>query len=117
VDLSPLHKELRRLFATRVVTVGEPRFVELSRAVVRHWPGRLLDEADGDDRAIRHALALCRARVREEWELRHGVGPLWRLLLCGTATGISLALLERWQRSPAWREWIRAASRHLAGWQ
>lgn len=113
-DMEPIERELRRLLPGRVATLGERRFQTLARLVVRHWPCRHLDDAGKSLPATRHAMALLRARVREEYELTHGVGPLWKLLLAGTTAGISACCLERWQRSPAWQDYLRRTSRALA---
>jgi hypothetical protein len=113
-DLEPIERELRRLMPGRVATLGERRFALITRVVLRNWPCRHLDEAGRSVPARRHAMALCRARVREEYELLCGVGPLWKLLLAGTVSGIAAVCLERWDRSDAWRDYLRRTSRQLA---
>jgi hypothetical protein len=112
--MGPIERELRRLLPGRAATLGERRFALMGRIVLRNWPSRHLDEAGGSVTAKRHAMALCRARVREEYELLCGVGPLWQMILAGTVAGISAVYLERWEKSPSWREYLRRTSLELA---
>jgi hypothetical protein len=48
-----------------------------------------------------------RAQVREQWEARHGVGPLWHLVLSGAVVSISIAVMDLWWSDPRWRIKLR----------
>jgi hypothetical protein len=87
----------------------------LSRLVVRHWPHNHLEACDGKNaRSIDHAMLLVRAQVREQWEARHGIGPLWDLVLGGTVSAASHVVLGLWWSDERWRAGLRAMSRSLA---
>jgi hypothetical protein len=91
---------------------------ELTNLVIRHWPHRHLEaclkRGGQHNKAALHAMTLVRAQVRERWEARHGIGPLWQLLLGGTVTAICHVLLERWFREPRTRVAMRALSVRIA---
>ncbi len=90
---------------------------ELTGLVVRHWPHRHLEVVLPHGRhhaAIGHAMRLVKAQVREQWEARHGIGPMWPLVLGPTVDGISLSLLDLWFGSDRWRCSLRAMARQLA---
>ena len=93
----------------------EWRFAEVVRLVVRHWPHRHLaaiERAGGrPSKAIDHAVALVRAQVREQWEARHGIGPLWPLILRGTTDAVARVVVDLWWRDPGLRMLLRAMSR------
>lgn len=84
------------------------RIDELTMLVVRHWPHKHLEAAElaggKCHKGIDHAMTLVRAQVREQWEARHGVGPMWQMLLAGTVVGICHVILELWWSSSQWRD-------------
>jgi hypothetical protein len=106
--LSRLQAHVRYRLASRVELVKPWRMDELTRLVVWHWPHRHLEAAlrsgSRHHKAVDHAMALVRAQVREQWEARHGVGPLWQALLAGTVDFTSLVILDLWLSDSRWRE-------------
>lgn len=107
-QLSQLQAHVRYRLANRVELVKPWRMDELTRLVIWHWPHRHLEAAERsggkNHKAVDHAMTLVRAQVREQWEARHGVGPLWVTLLAGTVEGISHVLLTLWFSDTRWRE-------------
>lgn len=116
--LEQLTEHIRQACVSRASLCGPARFDELVRLVVRHWPHRHLEaieRAGGQNHAaVDHAVALVRAQVREQWEARHGVGPLWPLLLRGTADAISSVCLRVWWSDPSMRLVLRGLAVRLA---
>jgi hypothetical protein len=116
--LEQLTEHIRQACVSRASLCGAARFDELVRLVVRHWPHRHLEaieRAGGQNHAaVDHAVALVRAQVREQWEARHGVGPLWPLLLRGTADAISSVCLRVWFGDPSMRLVLRGLAVRLA---
>ncbi len=116
--LEQLTEHIRQACVSRASLCGPARFDELVRLVVRHWPHRHLEaieRAGGQNHAaVDHAVALVRAQVREQWEARHGVGPLWPLLLRGTADAISSVCLRVWFGDPSMRLVLRGLAVRLA---
>lgn len=116
-QLEQLTAHLRQACGSRAA-ICSSRFDELARLVVRHWPHAHLDaiERHGgrNHKAIDHAVALVRAQVREQWEARHGVGPLWPLLLRGTVDAISTVVLGLWWSDPQMRLVLRELAARLA---
>lgn len=107
---------VRSHLGVRVTYAQEWRVNELTRLVIRHWPHSHLEDAEPAGRnckAIDHALLLMRSQVREQWEARHGIGPLWDLLLGGTVTAIGHVLLDLWWPSKPWRAALRGMARSL----
>lgn len=88
--------------------LGAARTDEITSLVVRSWPAEHLAAAvaEGGEchRRIDHSLALMRARVREQWEHRHGVGPEWDLLLRRVVVAVGGVVLELWMSDRGWRE-------------
>jgi hypothetical protein len=117
-DLEQLQAHVRYQLGARVQHAGAWRVDELTRLVVRHWPHRHLEAAMASGgrnaRAIEHSVALCRAQVREQFEARQGVSPLWDLVLCHTVAGISHVVLELWASDDRWRCNLRSMSRRAA---
>ncbi len=115
--LEQLTAHLRQACGSRAA-ICSSRFDELARLVVRHWPHRHLEaiESNGgrNHKALDHAIALVRAQVREQWEARHGVGPLWSLLLRGTVDAIATVLLNLWWSDERMRLVLRGLSARLA---
>lgn len=107
-----------RIGAARVSAAAAWRCDELTRLVIRHWPHRHLEAAmdagGANHKAIDHAIVLMRAQVREQWEARQGVGPLWDLVLAGTVTSIGHVILELWSSDDRWRAGLRAMARRAA---
>lgn len=102
----------------RARMAGRARVHELTRLVVRHWPHHHVEaiERHGgkNNAAAAHAMLLVRAQVREQWEARYGIGPLWDLFLGGLATSICHAVLDLWIADRAWRVMLRGLSRQIA---
>jgi hypothetical protein len=101
------------------VTYAQPWRVDaITKLVIRHWPHRHLEDAEhvgGRHHAnVSHALTLMRSQVREQWEARHGAGPLWDSLLAGTTVATGLVVLDLWWPSRPWRSILRAMGRSLA---
>jgi len=116
--LEQLTAHVRYRLGSRVNYCQEWRVNELTALVVRHWPHRHLDAVflHGRNHAgIGHAMRLVKAQVREQWEARHGIGPMWNLVLAGTVDGISLCILDLWFGSDRWRYSLRSMGRRLAG--
>jgi hypothetical protein len=63
-----------------------------------------------NSRLVVDALRLCRAQVQERWELSHGIGPLWDLVLSGTVDAIGEAILPLWWEDAGWRDALRRLS-------
>lgn len=117
-DLEAIQAHVRQVLAGRAAVVRGPRMDELTTLVIRHWPHRHLEavmRAGGaNHKSVLHAMTLVRAQVRERWEARYGIGPLWQLLLGGTVTAICHVLLERWFRDDRTRVVLRALSVRIA---
>lgn len=105
--LDQLCAHVRYRLGGRVHTCTAARVDELTRLALRHWPHAHLEAVEMSGgmhhKAADHAMALLRAQVREQWEARHGVGPMWQLLLAGAVEGISIALSDLWWSDPRWR--------------
>lgn len=115
--LEQLTPYVRQQLGARAKYASATRCDELLRLTIRHWPHNHLDAAEKISRnhkAIDHAMVLLRAQVREQWEARHGIGPLWQMVLGGTVTAISHVLLNLWWADERWRESLRVLSRHIA---
>jgi len=111
--LAQLQAHVRYRLGSRVAYAGVERCDELTRLVVVHWPHRHLEAAavaGRNSRDIVHSLTLCRAQVRERYELEHGVGPLWDLVLGGTVSAIGEVILPLWWDDAGWRHSLRAMS-------
>jgi hypothetical protein len=61
-----------------------------------------------NSRLVVDAMRLCRAQVQERWELSHGIGPLWGLMLAGTVDAIGEVILPLWWDDAGWRAALRA---------
>jgi hypothetical protein len=112
--LDQLAAHVRYRLGNRVEYAKPWRVDELVRLVVRHWPHNHLEAiapAGKNHKQIDHAMALVRAQVREQWEARHGIGPMWGLVLAGTVTGICQVILELWWSGDRWRAALRAMAR------
>lgn len=113
--LAKLQAHVRYRLGGRVQQAAAWRVDELTRLAVRHWPHKHLEAAMAaggkNDRGINHAIFLCRAQVREQWEARQGVSPLWDLVLVYTVAGITQVLLELWASDDRWRCNLRLMSR------
>jgi len=113
--LAQLQAHVRYRLGSRVQYAGVERCDELTRLVVVHWPHRHLEAATAagrNSRTILHALTLMRAQVRERYELEHGVGPLWDLVLGGTVSAIGEVVLPLWWDDAGWRSALRAMADH-----
>lgn len=115
--LDRLTSHVTGLAGQRARMAGRERTAELVRLVVRHWPHehlKAIQRAGGKNHvAVHHAMALVRAQVREQYEARHGVGPLWNLFLAGFVATISQAIVELWFRDSAWRILLHGLSRQI----
>lgn len=116
--LEALQQHVRYQLGHRAKVAAEWRVDELTRLIVRHWPHKHLEaamDAGGKNhKAIDHAVALCRAQVREQWEARQGVSPMYDLVLTHTAASITHVILSLWASEDRWRAGLRAMSRRLA---
>lgn len=115
--LEQLEAHVRYRLGPRVAYCQAWRVDELTGLVVRHWPHRHLEAVLPQGRnhaAIGHAMRLVKAQVREQWEARHGIGPLWPIVLAGTVDGISICLLDLWFGSDRWRCSLRTMARRIA---
>jgi hypothetical protein len=109
-----LTAHVRYRLGARVDYARPWRVNELTRLVVRHWPHSHLEavaSAGQNHKAIDHAMTLVRAQVREQWEARHGIGPLWNLVLAGTVSGICHVLLGLWWSDERWRAGLKEMGR------
>ena len=106
-QLAQLQAHVRYRLGSRVSYAQPWRVDGLTRLVVRHWPHSHLREAHAiggrNHAAVSHALTLMRSQVREQWEARHGAGPLWDAVLGGTTSAIGVVVLDLWWPSEPWR--------------
>lgn len=113
--IAQLQAHVRYRLGTRVTYAQAWRVDALTRLVLRHWPhGHLEDAVVAGGRhsmAVTHAMTLMRSQVREQWEARHGSGPMWDLMLGGTVTATGVILLDLWWQSAGWRKVLLAMSR------
>lgn len=113
--IEQLVAHVRSQLGSRVQYCQAWRADELTRLVVRHWPHKHLEAADGKNcRSIDHSMLLMKCQVREQWEARHGIGPLWDLVLAGTVSAIGHVVLSLWFSDDRWRAGLRAMARKLA---
>lgn len=116
--LVALQRHVRYQLGHRAKKAAEWRVDELTRLVVRHWPHKHLEaamDAGGkNSKALDHAVALCRAQVREQWEARQGISPMYDILLTHTAAAITHVILSLWASDDRWRLGLRAMSRRIA---
>ncbi len=115
--LEQLQAHIRYRLGARVTHAQPWRVDELTALSVRYWPHRHLEAVLPQGRnhaAIGHAMRLVRAQVRETWEARHGIGPMWNLVLGDTVDGIGLCLLDLWFSDDRWRCGLRSMARKLA---
>ena len=116
--LEQLSAHVRYRLGTRVQHAQSWRVDELTALVVRHWPHRHLETLLPHGRVhagIDHAMVVNAAQVRERWEMLHGIGPLWRLVLADTVTGVQACILDLWFSSDRWRASLRAMQRRIPG--
>lgn len=115
--IDQLAAHVRSQLGVRTKYAQEWRVNELLRLCIRHWPHSHLEDAEAgggaNSKAIDHALLLMRSQVREQWEARHGIGPLWDLCLGGTVTAIGHVLLGLWWPCKPWRAALRGMARTL----
>lgn len=105
-----------RIGATHAYHCQPWRIDELVALVVRHWPHAHLEAVRSHGRnhkAIDHAMVLVRAQVREQYEARHGIGPLWNLALATAVTDISHVILGLWFSDAGWRGALLTMSRQI----
>jgi hypothetical protein len=115
--LDQLSAHVRYRLANRVEYARPWRVDALTRLVVRHWPHSHLEAVAAygrNHKGVAHAMALARAQVREQWEARHGIGPLWNLVLAGTVAGICEIVLGLWWSDERWRPALREMARRAA---
>lgn len=116
--IAQLQAHVRYRLGSRVTYAQRWRCDGLTKLVIRHWPHTHLEDAEHiggrHHAAVGHALTLMRSQVREQWEARHGAGPLWDSILGGTTTAIGVTLLDLWWPSKPWRAVLRAMSRTLS---
>lgn len=115
--LSNLQDYLQSRLGTRVKYARPWRCDELARLVIRHWPCRHLEDVaisgGRNHKDVRHAMALVVAQVHEQWEARHGIGPLWEIVLAGTVREICEILLGLWWGDERWRLTLCALAKQL----
>jgi hypothetical protein len=113
-DLEQLAAHMRYRLSP-ILNYAQPwRIDALTELLVRNWPHAHLEDVLPHGRnhaAVRATMRLLRARVREQWEARHGVGPLWGAVLGDAAEVISAALLELWFSGDEWRRRMVAMGR------
>ena len=113
--IDQLLAHVRSQLGIRVQYCQAWRADELTKLVVRHWPHKHLEDVEGKNcKSIDHAMLLMRCQVREQWEARHGIGPLWDLVLGGTVAAIGHVVLSLWFSDDRWRAGLRAMARKLA---
>lgn len=115
-DLEQLLAHVRYRIGRHVTYAQAWRVDELTGLVLRHWPHAHLEAVLNHGRhhkAIDHAMALVRAQVREQWEARHGIGPLWSLALAPAVAAISHVLLDLWFSSAGWRGALKVFGRNV----
>jgi hypothetical protein len=116
--IAQLQAHVRYRLGSRVTYAQPWRVDGLTRLAVRHWPHAHLEDAAANGgrhhASVRLALLLMQAQVREQWEARHGSGPLWDAVLCGTTSAIGVVLLDLWWPSRPWRAILRSMGRSLA---
>lgn len=113
-DLDNLIAHVEQRIAASVPFARHRQVAELVPLIVRHWPHAHLDAVllhGRNHKAIDHAMVLMRAQVREQWEARHGIGPVWQLVLAGAVESISLVLLDLWFSGPGWRGALKVMAR------
>lgn len=113
-DFEKLAAHVRYRIGSHVQYCQEWRINELLGLVIRHWPHAHLEAVLTHGRlhkAIDHAMILVRAQVREQWEARHGIGPLWGLALAPAVAAISHCLLDLWFQSAGWRGALKVMGR------
>lgn len=113
-DIEQLTSHVRYRIGQHVHYCQPWRVDELVALVVRHWPHAHLEAVFSHGRnhkAIDHAMVLVRAQVREQWEARHGIGPLWGLALAPAVAAISHVLLDLWFSDAGWRGALLVMSR------
>lgn len=116
--IDQLAAHVRSQLGSRVAYARPWRVDALVRLVVRHWPAGHLRDAERDggrcSKTVDHALLLMRSQVRERWEARHGVGPMWDLVLGGTVTATGQVLMRLWWADAGWRARLVELSRLAA---
>lgn len=95
------------------------RVHELAGLAVRFFPTRHLRlvglTKENRAEALRRAAGLCRARVRETWEARHGIDAnLWAHALAPVAGDAFEILLELWLGDDQYRRMIKTVQAELA---
>jgi hypothetical protein len=113
-DLEQLASHMRYRMASRISPAEAWRVDHLTALVVRHWPHTILEsiQVHGRNHAVvPKSLRLLRAQVREAWELRYGITPLWDSVLGDVADGIAATILDLWWESDGWRCRLRAMAR------
>lgn len=116
--IAQLQAHVRYRLGSRVTYAHAWRVDALTRLVLRHWPHSHLEDAEGvggrHHAAVGHAMTLMRSQVREQWEARHGSGPLWDAILGGTTSAIGAIVLDLWWPSQPWRGILRSMGRSIA---
>lgn len=113
-----LQAHTRYRLGSRVTYAQAWRVDALTRLAVRHWPHQHLEDAEAvggrHHAAVGHAMTLMRSQVREQWEARHGQGPLWDAVLGGTTSAIGEVVLDLWWPSRSWRAILRSMGGSLS---
>lgn len=116
-DMEQLAARIRYCIGQQHVYHCQPwRIDELTALIIRHWPHSHLEALlphGTHHKAIEHALVLVRAQVREQYEARHGIGPLWNLALAPAVAAISHVLLGLWFSDAGWRGAMLTMSRRI----
>lgn len=113
-DLEQLMAHVRYRIGGHAHYAQRWRIDELTGLLLAHYPHSHLRDVmpkGRNHRDVQRAMALARAQVREQWELRHGVGPLWNVVLAPALAAIWHVLLDLWESDPAWAERLEAMGR------
>jgi hypothetical protein len=93
------------------------RIDELSRLMLRYWPHRHLESASvlggRRNKSVSHAMSLAKRQAREQWEARHGIGPMWPVVLDKAVDAISVVYLDLWFGDRLWALRLEELGRRL----
>jgi hypothetical protein len=116
-ELVEFCEAVTREVGQRAKLAGAQRSTEMVELVLIHWPAYHLNaiaKISAHHAALAHAMKLSKCQVREHWEIRHGMGPLWAILLATLCNQVQLVILERWFRNADNRAQIARLARELA---
>lgn len=116
-ELEQFCAEVCREVGQRASLAGAKRSTEIIELVLQHWPAyhlKAITQISAHHGALTHALKLSKCQVREHYEARHGVGPLWAILLATLCNQVQMVLLDRWFRADFNRAQMARFARELA---